>query len=235
VRPRPVLTCTDCGRPMHAKVSGRGGRFFAHDRRSTNCAAAGETEEHRSLKRALAAAVRQAGHQAQLEVIADHGGGRADVLVTAPGGGLTALEARTVPRAGSLTCARRPPVPSRRAGRAVEPSAPACEPVQRRGLLGGLRPEPVLARPLSRRGTTARNGRSLSSLLTFCRAASSPEPSPQPWAPATTAGPPPRTLGQPTSTPHRRRPRRRHPHDVRRPHCGAGAEDHPRHGDAARP
>ncbi|MEU0250779.1 competence protein CoiA family protein [Streptomyces sp. NPDC006235] len=94
VRPRPGLTCTDCGLPMHAKVSGHGGRFFAHDRRSTNCAAADETEEHRSLKRALAAAVRQAGHQAQLEAIADHGGWRADVLVTAPGGGLTALEAQ---------------------------------------------------------------------------------------------------------------------------------------------
>ncbi|MGW7511235.1 hypothetical protein ACWGJ0_26495 [Streptomyces massasporeus] len=61
VRPRPVLACTDCGLPMHAKVSGRGGRFFAHDRRSATCAAVGETEEHRALKRALAAAAREAG------------------------------------------------------------------------------------------------------------------------------------------------------------------------------
>ncbi|GGX37168.1 hypothetical protein [Streptomyces lomondensis] len=64
VRQRPGPTCTDCGLPVHAKVSGRSGRFFAHDRRSTTCAAAGETEEHRSLKRTLSAAVRQAGHQA---------------------------------------------------------------------------------------------------------------------------------------------------------------------------
>ncbi|MFI1075959.1 competence protein CoiA family protein [Streptomyces puniciscabiei] len=94
VRPRPALACTWCGGPMHAKVSGRGGRFFAHDRRSPACAGAGETEEHRSLKRALAAAARQAGHQVQLEAGASHGGWRADVLVTAVGGRRTALEAQ---------------------------------------------------------------------------------------------------------------------------------------------
>jgi Competence protein CoiA-like family len=94
VRPRPVLACTGCGGPMHAKVSGSGGRFFAHDHRTTDCAGADETEEHRSLKRALAAAARQAGHQVELEAGAAHGGWRADVLVTAPGGGLTALEAQ---------------------------------------------------------------------------------------------------------------------------------------------
>ncbi|MFF8392677.1 competence protein CoiA family protein [Streptomyces sp. NPDC016172] len=94
VRPRPMLVCTDCGLPMQAKVSARGGRFFAHDRRSITCRAAGETEEHRSLKRALATAARQAGHQAQLEATAVHGGWRADVLVTAPGGRRTVLEAQ---------------------------------------------------------------------------------------------------------------------------------------------
>jgi hypothetical protein len=93
-RPRSALACTDCGLSMHAKVSGRGGRFFAHDRRSPDCACAGETEEHRSLKRALAAAAREAGHRAELEVTAAHGGWRADVLVTAEGGVLTALEAQ---------------------------------------------------------------------------------------------------------------------------------------------
>ncbi|MEU6184164.1 competence protein CoiA family protein [Streptomyces coeruleorubidus] len=91
-RPRPALACAQCGMPMHAKVSGRGGRFFAHDRRSPGCAAAGETEEH--LKRALAAAARETGHQAELEVTAAHRGWQADVLVTAEGGGLTALEAQ---------------------------------------------------------------------------------------------------------------------------------------------
>ncbi|MGW8702348.1 competence protein CoiA family protein [Streptomyces eurythermus] len=93
-RPRPALACTQCGGPMHAKVSPRGGRFFAHDRRSPACAGAGETEEHRSLKRALAAAARQAGHRAQLEVTASHGGWRADVLVTSAGDRRTALEAQ---------------------------------------------------------------------------------------------------------------------------------------------
>ncbi|MGI5401488.1 competence protein CoiA family protein [Streptomyces sp. CA-135486] len=93
-RPRVPLTCTDCGLPMHAKVSGRGGRFFAHDRRSPHCAATGETEEHRSLKRALAAAARAAGHRAELEVTAVHRGWRADVLVTGPDGRRTALEAQ---------------------------------------------------------------------------------------------------------------------------------------------
>jgi competence protein CoiA len=94
VRPRPVLACTECGGLMHAKVSGRGGRFFAHDRRSTDCAGAGETEEHRSLKRALAAVARQAGHQVELEAGATHGGWRADVLVTGAACQPTALEAQ---------------------------------------------------------------------------------------------------------------------------------------------
>ncbi|MEU6511477.1 competence protein CoiA family protein [Streptomyces sp. NPDC046942] len=94
VRPRPALTCAQCGLPMHAKVSPRGGRFFAHDRRSATCAAAGETEEHRSLKRARAAAAREVGHQAELAVAVARGGWRADVLVTTPGGRLTALEAQ---------------------------------------------------------------------------------------------------------------------------------------------
>nr|WP_024127722.1 competence protein CoiA family protein [Streptomyces sp. F12]AHE40486.1 Competence coiA family protein [Streptomyces sp. F12] len=93
-RPRPALACTHCGRPMHAKVSPRGGRFFAHDRRFPACPGAGETEEHRSLKRALAAAAREAGHKAQLEFTAAHYGWRADVLVTAAQGRRTALEAQ---------------------------------------------------------------------------------------------------------------------------------------------
>ncbi|MEV8334294.1 competence protein CoiA family protein [Streptomyces niveus] len=93
-RPRRALTCVQCGVPMHAKVSGRGGRFFAHDRRTSSCAASGETHEHRSLKRALAAAAREAGHRAELEVTAAHSGWRADVLVTAPGRRPIAFEAQ---------------------------------------------------------------------------------------------------------------------------------------------
>lgn len=93
-RPRAPLSCTACRMPMHAKVSGRGGRFFAHDRRLPGCAAAGESEEHRSMKRALAAAAREAGCRAELEVSAGHGGWRADVLVTVPGRGPTVFEAQ---------------------------------------------------------------------------------------------------------------------------------------------
>ncbi|MFI1203571.1 competence protein CoiA [Streptomyces sp. NPDC020883] len=93
-RPRPALTCRDCEGPMHAKISSRGLRFFAHDRRSPYCASAGETEEHRILKRDLAQAAREAGCRAELEVTAAHGGWRADVLVTAPHGRRTALEAQ---------------------------------------------------------------------------------------------------------------------------------------------
>ncbi|MBT2508550.1 hypothetical protein J7I98_22200 [Streptomyces sp. ISL-98] len=93
-RPRAALTCTDCGQSMHAKMSGRGGRFFAHHRRSPHCASGGETAEHRNLKRELARAAREAGHHAELEVTAGHRGWRADVLVTAPEGRRTALEAQ---------------------------------------------------------------------------------------------------------------------------------------------
>ncbi|EST18900.1 hypothetical protein [Streptomyces roseochromogenus] len=58
------------------------------------CAAAGKTEEHRSLEQALDATARESGHQAELEVAAAHGGWRADVLVTTPDGRPTALEAQ---------------------------------------------------------------------------------------------------------------------------------------------
>src|SRR5437660_12308373 len=94
VRPRPLLACTGCGGAMHAKVSNRGVRFFAHDRRPDACAAAGESEEHRLLKTQLARAARAAGHVADLEVTAVHRGWRADVLVTAGDGRRTALEAQ---------------------------------------------------------------------------------------------------------------------------------------------
>lgn len=68
---------------MQAKVSKRGLRFFAHDRVSPECPAAGETPEHRALKALLAAAARSAGWIASIEVdpdADDAGGWRADVL-----------------------------------------------------------------------------------------------------------------------------------------------------------
>ncbi|MEV0991659.1 competence protein CoiA family protein [Streptomyces sp. NPDC049949] len=93
-RPRPALVCSACGFPMHAKTSARGARFFAHDRRSPHCPSRGESEPHRTLKRALADAARAAGHHVSVEAVAAHGGWRADVLAAGPDGHLTALEAQ---------------------------------------------------------------------------------------------------------------------------------------------
>lgn len=83
VRPRAELRCRACGGHMQAKISKRGLRFFAHDRVSPDCPAAGETPEHRALKALLAAVVRNAGWIASIEVYPgadDAGGWRADVL-----------------------------------------------------------------------------------------------------------------------------------------------------------
>ncbi len=94
-RPRAELTCPACGRPMHAKVSSQGLRFFAHDRTSPECPSNGETPAHRELKRTLAEAVRRAGGVAIIEALpqqADEGGWRADVLAIAGDGRRIALE-----------------------------------------------------------------------------------------------------------------------------------------------
>jgi len=74
---------------MHAKISPRGLRFFAHDAANRECSLTGETIEHRLLKSALAAAVRVAGWHAALEVTAPDRSWRADVLATSPDGSRT--------------------------------------------------------------------------------------------------------------------------------------------------
>lgn len=87
VDPRPPLTCPGCGGRVHAKVSPAPARlrFFAHDATpDTLCPLAGESAAHRALKTLLAAAVREAGWAAQLEVPGE--GWRADVLATSPSG-----------------------------------------------------------------------------------------------------------------------------------------------------
>jgi hypothetical protein len=71
---------------MHAKVSPRGLRFFAHDVACRGCPLNGETADHRLLKSAIAAAVRLAGWQATLEATGPDGRWRADVLATSPDG-----------------------------------------------------------------------------------------------------------------------------------------------------
>lgn len=87
VRPRVPLTCPACGGFMHAKVSPRGLRFFAHDAASSDCSLNGETPDHRLLKSAIAAAVRMAGWHATLEAEGPDRRWRADVLATSPDGG----------------------------------------------------------------------------------------------------------------------------------------------------
>lgn len=86
-RPRAELTCRGCQAPMHAKVSSRGLRFFAHDAAAPKCPSAGETPEHRELKNSVAEMVRAAGWEAFVEAepgAGDRGGWRADVLAALP-------------------------------------------------------------------------------------------------------------------------------------------------------
>ncbi|WP_406216120.1 competence protein CoiA family protein [Streptomyces canus] len=86
VRPRVDLVCPECAHRVHAKVSPRGTRYFAHDPSGPNCAMAGESLEHHLLKLELATVIRAAGHQAQLEVRGPGGHWRADVLSSSPDG-----------------------------------------------------------------------------------------------------------------------------------------------------
>lgn len=82
-RPRAPLTCRECGHGLHAKVSRKGLRFFAHDRAAPSCSLVGETMTHRRLlKLQLDSAIRDAGWYAELEVAGE--GWRADVLATSP-------------------------------------------------------------------------------------------------------------------------------------------------------
>jgi hypothetical protein len=85
-RPKvPVgLTCRGCESPLHAKVSPTGLHFFAHNREVSDCPLNGESIDHRLLKAELAAALRQAGWNAELEVPGN--GWRADVLGISPDG-----------------------------------------------------------------------------------------------------------------------------------------------------
>lgn len=86
VRPRVLLACPECGHGVRAKKSHLGLRFFAHDPGAPTCGLAGESMEHRLLKLELAAAVRDAGWHAALEVPGPGGHWRADVLAVSPDG-----------------------------------------------------------------------------------------------------------------------------------------------------
>ncbi|MCF3136835.1 competence protein CoiA family protein [Streptomyces olivochromogenes] len=98
VRPPAPLTCDECQHPMHAKRSPSGLRFFAHAPGAPECALAGETLAHHLLKLELAAAARDAGAHAELEVRGPEGAWRADVLASDPAGSWRmALEAQLSP------------------------------------------------------------------------------------------------------------------------------------------
>ncbi|MFF4605916.1 competence protein CoiA family protein [Streptomyces sp. NPDC001339] len=87
VRPRVLLTCPECGHGVHAKLSPRRMRYFAHDPgRPSECELSNESLEHHLLKLELATVVREAGWHADLEVRAEDGAWRADVLASSPDG-----------------------------------------------------------------------------------------------------------------------------------------------------
>ncbi|MFI6505847.1 competence protein CoiA family protein [Nonomuraea typhae] len=83
-QPRIGLTCPECGHGVHAKLSPRRARYFAHDPgRSPHCRLAVESADHHLLKLTLAQAIRGAGGwSADLEVPASDGSWRADVMAT---------------------------------------------------------------------------------------------------------------------------------------------------------
>ncbi|MEU6071962.1 competence protein CoiA family protein [Streptomyces sp. NPDC047082] len=86
-RPRVPLACPECGWPLHAKHSPQGVRFFCHDPgRPDSCELAHESFQHHLLKLELAAAIRDAGWYAGLEVAARDGSWRADVMASSPDG-----------------------------------------------------------------------------------------------------------------------------------------------------
>ncbi|GAA1141611.1 competence protein CoiA family protein [Streptomyces javensis] len=83
---------------MYAKRSPSGLRFFAHAPGAPECALAGETLAHHLLKLELAAAARDVGVHAELEVSGPEGAWRADVLASDPAGAWRmALEAQLSP------------------------------------------------------------------------------------------------------------------------------------------
>lgn len=93
-RPPAPLACPECGHGMHAKVSSRGLRFFAHAPGAPTCTLAEESMAHHLLKLELAQAARAAGWMAELEVSGPDGRWRADVLASTANRRRVALEAQ---------------------------------------------------------------------------------------------------------------------------------------------
>ncbi|MFF9607833.1 competence protein CoiA family protein [Streptomyces sp. NPDC014684] len=87
VRPRVPLACPECAWGLHPKVSRYGVRFFCHDPgRPPSCELSNESWEHHMLKLEMAAAIRAAGWYATLEVPAEDGSWRADVMASSVDG-----------------------------------------------------------------------------------------------------------------------------------------------------
>ncbi|MDQ0688701.1 hypothetical protein QFZ56_007664 [Streptomyces achromogenes] len=87
VRPRIPLACPECSWSLHPKVSRYGVRFFCHDPgRPPSCELSNESWEHHMLKLEMAAAIRAAGWYAALEVPAEDGSWRADVMASSVDG-----------------------------------------------------------------------------------------------------------------------------------------------------
>lgn len=106
VRPRPLLSCPECGGRLHAKQSHKGFRFFAHDHANRGCSLTRETEEHQHLKRLVADLVRsEVGWESIIEAgpdDGDQGGWRADVLARGPKGRRIAFEVQLAPMTAAV-------------------------------------------------------------------------------------------------------------------------------------
>lgn len=100
--------CPGCGGTVALKRGAVVTAHFAHARGAECAWGAGETELHRSAKRALTDALRARGVAAEpeVEVLSHDGDRRADVLVHAPGGARIALEIQHSPLAPDAIAAR---------------------------------------------------------------------------------------------------------------------------------
>ncbi|WP_251065318.1 competence protein CoiA family protein [Streptomyces sp. ISL-44] len=86
-RPRPPLSCPECEWGLHAKLSKYGVRYFCHDPgRPPSCSLTNESWEHHMLKLEMVTAIRGAGWFAELEVPAEDGSWRADVMAISTDG-----------------------------------------------------------------------------------------------------------------------------------------------------
>ncbi|MFC7794779.1 competence protein CoiA family protein [Streptomyces cinereoruber] len=99
VRPRVPLVCPECAWGVHPKVSRSGVKFFCHDpNRPASCELSNESWEHHMLKLEMAGAIRAAGWFAALEVPAEDGSWRADVMASSSDGAMRmAWEAQLSP------------------------------------------------------------------------------------------------------------------------------------------